>query len=86
MTGAVDFHFPPGTRLTIIDVQPRAHAAAGHAVSADPRDCGRELSHAATSPRSASGLWITASPSAKRIGRLVVPAEQASGVAVMFEE
>jgi catechol 2,3-dioxygenase-like lactoylglutathione lyase family enzyme len=84
-TGAVDFHFPQGTRLTITDIR--------HALTLLPGSLFPPI------PGIAAVSFRTPDLAAQRkrladhgfafseaIGRLVVPAEQASGVAVMFEE
>ena len=83
--GSCDFHFPRGTRLTIVDVK--------HAPALLPGTLFPPI------PGIAAVSFRTADLAAQRtrlldhgfafseaIGRLVVPAEQASGVAVMFEE
>lgn len=83
--GSCDFHFPQGTRLTIVDV---AHAAALLAGTLFPPIPGIAAVSFRTPDLAAQRKRLVDHGFAfsEAIGRLVVPAEQASGVAVMFEE
>jgi catechol 2,3-dioxygenase-like lactoylglutathione lyase family enzyme len=84
-TGSVDFHFPLGTRLTIIDVK---HATALLPGTLFPPIPGIAAVSFRTPDLAAQRTRLQDNGFAfsEAIGRLVVPAEQASGVAVMFEE
>lgn len=83
--GAFDFHFPLGTRLTLIDVKHAPALLPGTMFPPIPGIAGvgfRTPDLAAQRKRLvAHGFAFS-----EAIGCLVVPAEQASGVAVMFEE
>ncbi len=84
-TGSVDFHFPLGTRLTIIDVK---HAPALLPGTLFPPIPGIAAVSFRTPDLASQRTRLQQNGFAfsEAIGRLVVPAEQASGVAVMFEE
>jgi catechol 2,3-dioxygenase-like lactoylglutathione lyase family enzyme len=84
-TGSVDFYFPLGTRLTIIDVK---HATALLPGTLFPPIPGIAAVSFRTPDLAAQRTRLQDNGFAfsEAIGRLVVPAEQASGVAVMFEE
>lgn len=83
--GTFDFRFPRGTRLTIIDV---AHAPAMLPGTLLPPIPGIAAVSFRTPDLAAQRRRLSDHGFAfsEAIGRLVVPAEQASGVAVMFEE
>ncbi len=83
--GAFDFHFPHGTRLTIIDVKQAPALLPGTLFPPIPGIAAvsfRTPDLAAQRQR----LIDHGFAFSEALGRLVVPAEQASGVAVMFEE
>jgi catechol 2,3-dioxygenase-like lactoylglutathione lyase family enzyme len=84
-TGSVDFHFPRGTRLTLIDVK---HAPALLPGTLFPPIPGIAAVSFRTPDLAAQRKRLQEHGFAfsEAIGCLVVPAEQASGVAVMFEE
>jgi catechol 2,3-dioxygenase-like lactoylglutathione lyase family enzyme len=84
-TGSCDFHFPRGTRLTLIDVR---HAPALLPGTLFPPIPGIAAVSFRTSDLAAQRKRLADNGFAfsEAIGRLVVPAEQASGVAAMFEE
>jgi catechol 2,3-dioxygenase-like lactoylglutathione lyase family enzyme len=83
--GACDFHFPRGTRLTLVDVK---HAPALLPGTLFPPIPGIAAVGFRTPDLAAQRARLLDHGFAfsEAIGRLVVPAEQASGVAVMFEE
>ncbi len=84
-TGSVDFHFTHRTRLTIIDVRHAPALLPGTLFPPIPGIAAvsfRLTDLAAQRQR----LLDHGFAFSEAIGRVVVPAEQASGVAVMFEE
>jgi catechol 2,3-dioxygenase-like lactoylglutathione lyase family enzyme len=83
--GSVDFHFPRGTRLTIIDVR---HAPALLPGTLFPPIPGIAAVSFRIGDLAAQRQRLKDHGFAfsEAIGCLIVPAEQASGVAVMFEE
>jgi catechol 2,3-dioxygenase-like lactoylglutathione lyase family enzyme len=83
--GSADFHFPLGTCLTIIDLR---HAPAPLPGTLFPPIPGIAAVSFRTPDLAAQRQRLLDQGFAfsEAIGRLVVPAEQASGVAVMFEE
>jgi catechol 2,3-dioxygenase-like lactoylglutathione lyase family enzyme len=84
-TGSVDFHFPLGTRLTIIDVK---HAPALLPGTLFPPIPGIAAVSFRTPDLASQRTRLQQNGFAfsEAIGRLVVPAEQAGGVAIIFEE
>ncbi len=83
--GSVNFHFPLGTRLTIVDVR---HASALLPGTLFPPVPGIAAVSFRTSELAAQRTRLLDHGFAfsEAIGRLVVPAEQAGGVALIFEE
>lgn len=84
-TGACDFHFPHGTRLTIIDVKHAPALLPGTLYPPIPGIAAVSF-HTPDLAAQRTRLLDHGFAVSEAIGRLVVPAEQASGVAVMFEE
>lgn len=83
--GSVDFHFTHGTRLTIVDVKHAPALLPGTLFPPIPgiAAVSFRLTDVAAQRQRLLDHGFTFS---EAIGRLVVPAEQASGVAIMFEE
>jgi catechol 2,3-dioxygenase-like lactoylglutathione lyase family enzyme len=83
--GSVNFHFPQGTRLTIVDIR---HATALLPGTLFPPIPGIAAVSFRTPDLAAQRMRLLDHGFAfsEAIGRLVVPAEQAGGVAIIFEE
>ena len=84
-TGYIDFHFPLGTRLTIVDVKHVSALLPGTSLPPIPGIAAvsfRTCNLAAQRKRLVDHGFAFS----ETIGCLVVSAEQASGVAVVFEE